>query len=683
MNLSINDYLKHRVMYHANLYQHKIHNGIKITAFDENIFDILFFIVQEYLDQGHTIFILSSDWQKTITDILINHINDELGFVFNIRQIFNQIDEFFDDTVRLKIISDDALKSLQMHHQQHQITAVLKQQRNDIENQRFIKKISQRLLWVLRFYYYTKYQMNARLSALADVLANHCFFGQSHQSDRPLIWTYDDKKNELYLWLNRIYHAEKQLLTGLYHLHQTPTNKIAPTQLNPDLNPEQQQAVRAIFNNSISIITGGPGTGKTFTIAQAVLALHQNLTQQNHIELALVAPTGKAAQRMKESLALALAGSKIQLTEPMTIHRLLGIGKNGLPRYTPDNPLPFDLVIVDEASMIGVELAQQLISAIKLGARLVLLGDIHQLFAVEAGSVLSDLCALPMMKKNHVQLLQSRRFKDDSGVGKLAKLVNANTPKSSDDVLRLINQHAQLSFNDIKRLGVHDLKRLYSNIIAPYECDGGYFELTKRLQYVFYKAADEQKQIYLKQLNDKLGEYRILCASHLSECGDNAINQYIKSKHQDYLNIPKTTANRIEWYHGRPVMVLKNRYDLGLFNGDIGICLQTGKRLNDLTVFFYGETIKSFPISMLSSDVVNTAYAMTIHKSQGSEFDVVAVVCHDVNERLLSKELLYTAITRAKQQVHLYSTSTALCQAINQPTIRHTGLGLHDGVGDY
>lgn len=680
MSLAIGDYLKNRVSYHADLYQQKICDNVKMTAFDKNIFDILFFVIEEYLNQGHTVVTLSSNWQKTIIDILMTHINDELGFVFDVGQIFDKMDEFANEPTHLKYISDETLNLLKTQHQKHQMSAISKQRRNDIENQHFMAQLSQKLLWVLRFYYHTTHKMNDSLSALVAVLSAHCFFGQSYQADRPIMWVYHQDKCELYLWLNRIYHTEKKLLAGLNAVYHANIEKITPTALSSNLNQEQQQAICAIFNHSISIITGGPGTGKTFTIAQAVSALLQHPSQEP-ITLALVAPTGKAAQRMKESL-VALMGDKVQLPDPMTIHRLLGIDKNGLPRHTPDNPLPFDLVIVDEASMIGVELAQRLMAAIKIGARLVLLGDTHQLFAVEAGSVLSDLCDLPMMAQSHVRLVQSRRFKEDSGVGKLAKLVNDTAQNSAQAVFDVVDRHADLTFCNIGELSQRDVERLYESIILPYQGDEGYFELTKRLKRSFYKASDEQKQQHIKQLNDKLGEYRILCASHLLDCGDHAINGFIKQQHQAHLNIPQNTAKRIEWYHGRPVMMLKNRYDLGLFNGDIGICMQTGRQVNDLTVFFYGETMKYFPISMLSGDVVSTAYAMTIHKSQGSEFDTVAVVCHQMNGQLLSKELLYTAITRAKKQVRLYSTPVALERAINQPTIRHTGLGLHDTSTD-
>ena len=185
--------------------------------------------------------------------------------------------------------------------------------------------------------------------------------------------------------------------------------------------------------------------------------------------------------------------------------------------------------------------------------------------------------------------------------------------------------------------------------------------------------SNDEKDKQVKQLNHIFNQYRILTASHLSLCGDEAINTYITSYHKEYLKIQHINS---DWYHGRPVMVLKNRYDLGLFNGDIGICLQSGERGNQLSVYFDGETVKSFSISMLDGDIVATAYAMTIHKSQGSEFNTVAVAFDDDNQRLLSKELVYTAITRAKQCVYLYSTSPALLTAINTPTIRQTGLGV-------
>lgn len=246
--------------------------------------------------------------------------------------------------------------------------------------------------------------------------------------------------------------------------------------------------------------------------------------------------------------------------------------------------------------------------------------------------------------------------------------------------MEMIEQYPELSYHNIGFYRDKNVNEFYEMIARDY-CDKAscYFDITKQTKHQFYRLHESAQKQQLKQLYDTFNEYRILCASHLSVWGDEAINRHIKKRHQQYLDVPLRVAQYTDWYHGRPVMILKNRYDLGLFNGDIGICLQYGKRANELAVFFYGEHIKHFPVSMLTGDMVSTAYAMTIHKSQGSEFAKVAVVCHDVNERLLSKELLYTAITRAKTQVDLYATPKALSYSVNRPTNRLTGLTLHEG----
>lgn len=151
------------------------------------------------------------------------------------------------------------------------------------------------------------------------------------------------------------------------------------------------------------------------------------------------------------------------------------------------------------------------------------------------------------------------------------------------------------------------------------------------------------------------------------------MNEHIKKQHQAYLNHHKNYL----WYHGRPIIITKNRYDLGLYNGDIGICLRSGKNPSELQVYFEAhDEIRSFNISMLEGDVANTVYAMTIHKSQGSEFHHVAICFDETHERLLSKELIYTAVTRAKKLVSIYATPQAVLSAMNKPTIRQTGLSV-------
>ena len=231
-----------------------------------------------------------------------------------------------------------------------------------------------------------------------------------------------------------------------------------------NLNDQQIAAINVANNNAFSIITGGPGTGKTYTVAQLVIALQQATEsrgdESKHIRfstdsasLALAAPTGKAAQRMQESLQAALddANVELQLQEAKTIHRLLGIGRTGRPRYDTNNPLGEDIIIVDEASMLGVELANYLVSAVKPGARLILLGDANQLAAVDAGAVLADLCRIPLLQPIHAELTESRRFSAESGIGKLATQIN-KAETNLQAIWQLLRQDAALSFQYVNTL---------------------------------------------------------------------------------------------------------------------------------------------------------------------------------------------------------------------------------------
>ena len=307
------------------------------------------------------------------------------------------------------------------------------------------------------------------------------------------------------------------------------------------------------------------------------------------------------------------------------------------------------------------------------------MGAAHQLSAVDAGAVLADLCRLQMCQNALVRLTQSKRFNSTSGVGRLASFINEEKIHDIGSVLSLIHEETQLSFIDIAKSSLSGvaLEEFYQTLTLPYMTDKqtlSFFAFTKYIRHNFYRQTDDEKYQTVKQLMTTFNDYRILTASHLSYWGDNKINDYIRHAHREFLGLPPMQAHYSPWYHGRVVMVLKNRYDLGLFNGDIGICLQSGKKANELSVYFLANELHSFSVGVLDDDMITTAYAMTVHKSQGSEFTNVAVVFHEDNARLLSKELIYTAITRAKNSVSIYSSEKALMQAVNGPTIRQTGL---------
>lgn len=528
----------------------------------------------------------------------------------------------------------------------------------------------------------------------------------------PIIYqtTQIGQKNEITFWLHRTWQAEFNLAKTVQNILNQP---IKPLDINiPDnLNAQQVQAVKVANENAFSIITGGPGTGKTYTVAQLVIALQQAQADSDAKQalgegaairfstdsagLALSAPTGKAAQRMQESLQAALdsAQVEVQLQEAKTIHRLLGIGRDGRPRYHAGNPLGEDIVIVDEASMLGVELANYLVSAIKPGARLILLGDANQLAAVDAGAVLSDLCHIEGLQPIHTQLTESRRFHANSGIGKLATEIN----KSAADmhqVWQLLNNDEALNFQSVniqsgnardtesepnKEVSSNtQLKNSLSNKKILSKLTQNYISYLNKIHSLLItpiaKSVPTEVSHTISELMDDFNKFRILTAGHNGEWGDHNLNDYLTRWHMTELKLP---LGKSPWFHGRPVMVLQNNYELGLFNGDIGICLQTQQKGEGsrLEVFFENKT-QGIAVNLLNDELIATAYAMTIHKSQGSEFDHVAITFDNSNNRLLSKELIYTAVTRAKQKVSIYSTKHALQKAVQTPTQRYTGLAL-------
>lgn len=450
------------------------------------------------------------------------------------------------------------------------------------------------------------------------------------------------------LWLNRFWHAEHTLACCIQSLISTPTTTVAPLMVDDGLNDQQQDAVILAKQARFVMITGGPGTGKTHTVGRLVAQL---LAQYPSLSLALAAPTGKAANRMQHSLVSALQDCDLSLPVATTVHRLLGLSAGNTPYYHADNPLPYDLIIIDESSMLGVTMASWLFRAVAPKSRLILLGDANQLAAVEAGAVLADLCRLPMLSDYHVHLTQSRRFDDHSLIGQLATLTQNNDPP--------YQRYQQLK-SIISISPIDQKRRAYDALTAPY---ADYFSLCRQL----YHQKRPLNQDDLTALFVQVNRYRVLCAGHLGEFGDERLNDHIAmTQKQHPLEHPP------RWWHGLLVMVTKNSYSLGLFNGDVGVCLYHKGRL---WVFFEGRHIdEAIATEQLSDTMVTKGYALTIHKSQGSEFDQVAICLDDSHERLLSTELLYTAITRAKHELQLFASDKALLTALSQKTTRNTGL---------
>ncbi|MGO2506457.1 MAG: exodeoxyribonuclease V subunit alpha [Psychrobacter alimentarius] len=671
---------------------------------DSMLFTAFFVMLATHLEEGHTVLTIEEaedevplqgqinhevvalyGWQKALLAMLATPI-----FALIDTQISTQMEEDSTAEISLFILLD----TLFTKESQLWVQLALSNPEKEMLNKRFTTITS--LYRLLK---------NTDLDFFMDLVTQHTLFADvgaditkqnSLSNDKPII--YKKIKHEktstvsITFWLHRSWQAEFNLAKHITTILEQP---ITPLTLSipKNLNEQQIKAINVANNNAFSIITGGPGTGKTYTVAQLVIALQQATEnrdeQQESIRfstdsasLALAAPTGKAAQRMQESLQAALDTSevKMQLQEAKTIHRLLGIGRTGRPRYDASNPLGEDIIIVDEASMLGVELANYLVSAIKPGARLILLGDANQLAAVDAGAVLADLCRISILQSIHAELLESRRFSAESGIGKLAHQIN-QAEVDTQQIWQLLKQDDALSFQYVNTLQIDESNdnkiknSLSKKKIIPEIAENYHPYITKiknLLKNRIEKSMPESVNTTVTALIEVFNQFRILSAGHNGEWGDHYINNYLTQWHLAELKLP---LGQNTWFHGRPVMVLQNNYELGLFNGDIGFCLQTGDERSRLEVFFENKA-QGIAVNLLNEEVIATAYAMTIHKSQGSEFDHVAITFDNSHARLLSKELIYTAVTRAKKQVTIYSTKYAFEKAVQTPTERHTGLGL-------
>ncbi|SJN39993.1 exodeoxyribonuclease V subunit alpha [Psychrobacter sp. JB385] len=707
---SLSDYILLRrqqtqVAYHTTHTKADINSEQVDKAEDSNLFTAFFVMLATHLEEGHTVLTVEEaedevplqdqvnhevvvlyKWQKTLLTMLATPI-----FALINTQINTQVEE--------DLIADVSLFSLLeiLFDKGGQLWTQLTLSNHEKE------MLNKRFTMIVSLYQLLK---NTDLAFFINLVNQHALFAEVttdiakqnslSKDNKPIIYkkTKDEKKSAISIifWLHRSWQAEFNLAK---HISTILDQQITPLKLSipKHLNEQQVKAINVANNNAFSIITGGPGTGKTYTVAQLVIALQQATEsrdeQQESIRfstdsasLALAAPTGKAAQRMQESLQAALDASevKMQLQEAKTIHRLLGIGRTGRPRYDATNPLGEDIIIVDEASMLGVELANYLVSAVRPGARLILLGDANQLAAVDAGAVLADLCRIPMLQSIHAELLESRRFSAESGIGKLAYQIN-KAETDTQQIWQLLKQDDALSFQYVNTIQTNDLNdnniknslskyKIFKEILKSYH---PYIAKIKNLlKNPVEKSMPESVNETVASLFELFNQFRILSAGHNGEWGDHYINNYLTQWHRTELKLP---LGQNTWFHGRPVMVLQNNYELGLFNGDIGFCLQTGDERGQLEVFFENKS-QGIAVNLLNEEVIATAYAMTIHKSQGSEFDHVAITFDNSHARLLSKELIYTAVTRAKKQVTIYSTKYAFEKAVQTPTERHTGLGL-------
>lgn len=456
------------------------------------------------------------------------------------------------------------------------------------------------------------------------------------------------------------------------------------------------------LDKQISIITGGPGTGKTTTVAKVLSILNQ-LNPKLKIELA--APTGKASVRMKESLIQSTGNNRyyeiddlINEIKPKTIHRLLRYNYHSpFFKKNQENPIKADVIIVDECSMIDVALFAKLLDAIADGTKLILLGDSNQLSPVGAGSVFGDICAALEHSENKFKAQKIAFFNEY--LAKDRKLSNAFNLDQKDKTV-FLDQHlvrlqktyrydAQSKMGDftsniIKGKADYAMKYIVNQddalrIDLKYE-ESLLIEFAKK-----FKAYIEEEDI--KEAIIQLNDNRILCAVKKSKLGVYAINEKIENllkgmyRKNKYLFDP----NKKDFYHNQPILVTKNMNDLGLYNGDVGLIRKNHK--GQMMAYFpstgeedeYGK-IEGKDLKAINPNLISdfeTVFAMTIHKSQGSEFkNIFIVLPKNEDNKVLTRELLYTAITRAKKggEIIIQTSEATLKNAISRKTERVSGI---------
>lgn len=494
------------------------------------------------------------------------------------------------------------------------------------------------------------------------------------------------------LYLHRLWHHEGQV-ARFFQAQSAPqafpdgeVRAVLDNLFGTEPDDWQKIAAAVALTQKTAVISGGPGTGKTTTVAKLLAALIR--LSQGALRIQLAAPTGKAAARLTESLGKALQKLPVSDTERQrfpaeatTLHRLLGAQpETQRLRYHAGNLLHLDVLVVDEASMVDLGMMANLIAALPPQARVIFLGDRDQLASVEAGAVLGDICrcaeagysvaraaqlsaltgcqveghdddSAPAVRDAICLLRKSYRFDANSGIGKLAAAVNAGEPKAVEAAFNA-------GFSDISLQPLNDgeaYQAMLNDIAEGYR--------------PFLRLVSQRAQP--AEILHAFGRYQLLCALREGPFGVQGLNQRIEQKLMQ-MQLIRRPLGGSRWYQGRPVMVTRNDSALGLFNGDIGITLFDDEGL--LKVFFPlpDGSIKAVQPSRLPAH--DTAWSMTVHKSQGSEFEHTALVMPAQFLPVLTRELIYTAITRARKQLTLYSDEGVFRRAVQLRTQRRSGL---------
>ena len=489
-----------------------------------------------------------------------------------------------------------------------------------------------------------------------------------HPGGKPLVL--DDARR---LYLHRYFDLERRLARRLHRAAAAPDQPAdgASAELLAQLftdqpgaaTAQQRAAVALALSGRLTVISGGPGTGKTTTVVNLLACL---LAQDPHARIQLAAPTGKAAARMSQALrersSHLPAALRARLPgDASTVHRLLGATPDGGFTHHSGHRLALTALVVDEASMLDLALATRLLEAVPDDARIVLLGDKDQLAAVESGSVFADISGRPVageapsgLAERVVWLEHNFRFAADLGVGQLAGHIRAGR---ADEALATLRSGGQGTLQWLDSAESTPWPALQAGLAA------------------FVDAVAAGGADRLDDIDRTWSGFRVLCAVHDGPQGVATVNAGLTAWARARLGT-RDAAAHTPWYPGRPVLVLRNDPALRLFNGDIGITLPDPAADGALRVFFPTPQGAWRALAPARLPDHQTAYAMTVHKAQGSEFDRALLLLPGQGSRVLTRELLYTAVTRVRQGLTVCAPAAVLAQAIAQATRRESGL--HD-----
>jgi len=444
--------------------------------------------------------------------------------------------------------------------------------------------------------------------------------------------------------------------------------------LQPD--EDQKSAALLALQSPFSVLLGGPGTGKTRSVATLLALLFDQ--SDTPLQVALAAPTGKAAARLNESIkrdgaALAQSslsdaaklGAAITAIEADTVHKLIGATPlRATPRYNTSNQLPHDVIVIDESSMVSLPLLSQVFDALRPEAKIVLVGDPGQLASVAAGSVLSDIAGentqlTGPLRAKQTTLTKSHRFQSTSGIGEFAKAVRAGDDDAAIEILKA-NERLEGSNSDV------DLEWINESAISPTIENTVRSLMLPVLQQVVDASIAGDGELALSLMQKQ----RMLCAHRFGNYGiarwNRLFEQWISA------DVPRS----FESFAGRCVMVTRNDQARGIFNGDMGVEV-VDPLSQQIKVALPPRRVDTDEVQFFSPsqfDQLDTAFAITIHKSQGSEFDHVVVIMPPVESRLATRELLYTAVTRASKKVTIVGSEASLRQAVKTAVQRASGL---------